>query len=276
MAPSAKALKLKLDELLRQFEQLDFGMRDGRVVTADEVRALQSDGMRAAESALAALGRAAAEKWIRDSLTHRVPKSINVARLRDFVATISELQLEPVPAAPVSVAMQQQIAQLQKLAASSPDRHVLNRRASPAQVRAREAELGVSLPDDLRALYEFADGFALFCDGSSADAQESPFRLLPLLELQYASDDDDPSEPIAQGGSTEDLIHHPQRVRVFDLGNGDYLSCLHTARLTIWIDEHVDGPTGIVARSLAVLLETALSSDRIDSLTGRWTRAFYA
>lgn len=124
-------------------------------------------------------------------------------------------------------------------------------------------------------LYRLCNGFALFRDDESGDQEHSPFRLLPLHELQtfrhaIGEDDEEPMK-IGRETSPDDLVDHPDRLRVFDLGNGDFLSCVCAPEVTVWIDDWREGPTGIVSRSVAEILSAALAPDCLDPATGCWT-----
>jgi hypothetical protein len=60
-------------------------------------------------------------------------------------------------------------------------------------------------------------------------------------------------------GSPE--LRDPGRLQVFDIGNGDYVSCVAHDERAVWIDDYSDGPEGALTDSLAELLEYVLSGD---------------
>jgi hypothetical protein len=161
------------------------------------------------------------------------------------------------------------------LAAAGGESHRISPPASSAMIREREREISIPLPAELRLLYRLCNGFSLFRREGSIDVDGSPFRLVPLHELQpYAftlGEEVPRRRRSARGQKLEDLIHDPARLQVFDVGNGDFVSCCAAPDATLWIDDYSDGPQRVLTDSLAELLDHALSKDRLDPETGQWT-----
>ncbi len=95
-------------------------------------------------------------------------------------------------------------------------------------------------------------------------------RSLNLEALKSAIPEGSRSPPVEvePAAEPEALIAHRDRLQAFDLGNGDYLSCVSGPGLSLWIDDWREGPTGIVARSVAELLKAGLSPDCLDPDSG--------
>lgn len=141
---------------------------------------------------------------------------------------------------------------LQALRGATSGSHVFAEPARPEDIESARSRLS-GFPSDLARLYRFADGFSLF------DVEgDSNFELLSLGELHTFRDvvDGDPA-PYDYA-----LLGDPDRLRVFAVGNGGYLSY---SELGVpggaWLDDDREGIQGVVARSIGGLILAAIESE---------------
>jgi len=298
MEPEAEKLRSALDKKLRKREtasvlleavgealkllvSLDHGMIDGAVVSKEKRERLTTDLRQLIASSFEGAARLDAPRsgrWLAGLPVYERPKTIDFTELERLLQASKSTAADPpaldLAAPEVPVALGKSMRALLDLSVVGGESHRISPPASAAMIRERERELSIHLPTELRLLYRLCNGFSLFREEGSIDVEGSPFRLVPLHELQpYAftiGEEVPKPKRRARVKSLEDLIHDPARLQVFDVGNGDFVSCCAAAGTTVWIDDYSDGPERVLTDSLAELLDHALSKDRIDPKTGKW------
>lgn len=267
-----------LSMLFDRLVQLDSGMIEGRVVSADRARAVYAEASEIATIAFAAFAAASpstAKAFLGDLPIYRRPQGLDLDALASTIGPAPRPEPLDLDRAVIEPALRDRLRALRTLVAAEPDRHLLHPPATTGEIDDREAELRVSLPPDLKTLYRLCDGFALFRRDGSHDRESSPFRLRPLAELgthRQATGDDRRPRKIRAGVAPARLAEHLDRLQVFDLGNGDFLSCVCTPALTVWVDDWREQPRAISCRSVEEILARALDPARLDPETGRWSR----
>jgi hypothetical protein len=303
MEPEAEKLRSALDKKLRKRETaavhleavgealellvgLDLGMIDGAVVSKQRKERLTTDLRQLVASSFEGAARLDAPRsgrWLAGLAIYKRPKTIDFTELERLLQASKSTAAAPpaldLAAPEVPVALGKAMRALLDLAAAGGESHRIYPPASAAMIREREREISIPLPDELRLLYRLCNGFSLFRQEGSIDIDGSPFRLVPLHELQpYAftlGEEVPKRKRNARGKKLEDLIHDPARLQVFDVGNGDFVSCCAAPDATLWIDDYSDGPERVLTDSLAELLDYALSKDRLDPETGQWTEGVW-
>lgn len=298
MDPALEKLTMALEKRLRKGEtasaflgslaeatelllNLDVGMIDGAMLSRERREALAaatSSFARQCFDKAVALDGPKTTRWLSGLAVYQKPKTIDFA---EWVRLARSAKSTAPPAAPIDVTspeipkpLSRMLQLLVRSSAENPESHRLNPPAAEATILEREEELGVALPSELRFLYRLCNGFSLFRREGSNDVDGSPFRLVPVHEVQpfaWATGDELPRKKRnARARRLEESINDPARLQVFDVGNGDFVSCCTHDGRTIWLDDYSDGPQKALTDSIAELLEYALSKDRIDPDTGQW------
>jgi len=247
--------------------QLDAGMINGQVVPSETRDTAYVDVLQLGREAFEGLASAnpkQAQEWLDGRPVWARPRGVDFTSWRSSIRVPAKVAPLDLDATPMHEDLRRQLKALTSLAQRDPARHLLHPPASMEEIHQRELELGVRLPEDLKLLYRLWNGFALFRREGSYDAEGSPFRLVPLYNLQTyreASGGDTGPQEIPPKTLAE-LLTDPDRLQVFDLGNGSFLSWSRaTDGQSVWIDDFREGPRGIVSSSVAEILKMAFSQD---------------
>ncbi len=256
-------------EWIERMCQLDEGMLDGRVLPRAEVDGLYSELV---ELTRAAFFRAAAADAIGAAVDRleQLPVYCRPKRcdLAEWVRTAEAARAQPLAPARTSDVLDPTVRALLAMVAAKPARHRLHAPASPDAIAQWEVEHRQKLPSDLAALYRVSDGFSLFLGDLQVDGVA--VRMVPLRELELHAHLVDEPRRRSRAKTDQARAGSNERLCVFDLGNGDFLSCLPSrSGRTLWIDDWHEVPSPLRFATVAEVLEHLMSPERIDA-QGRW------
>lgn len=257
---------------------LDEGMIEGRALPRAEVDVLYAELVDLTRAAFlrAAAGDAigAVVKTLGQLPIYRRPKRCDLA---EWARTAEAARAQPVAPAPASDVLDSAALEpkllgafraLITMVAADPARHQLHAPASLEAVAQWEVEHELKLPPDLAALYRVSDGFSLYLDDQQAEGVG--LRMVPLRELALYADLVDEPRRSSRAKTDRARAESNERLCVFDLGNGDFLSCLPLrSGRTLWIDDWHEVPSPLRFATVAEVLEHLTSPARIDP-QGRW------
>lgn len=276
-----------LDELTALFVGRELCMVHGRVVPRAHHAAIMASVCELGAHWLAiaaSMDLRKARRWLAVATpAGRVPRSVQVSSVSDEHAAIRQVSCEQWWSAALeqsspAIAASQPAARIDlddkrvSSALATALRGVLalpasdGERAAPVgddAIARRADQLGCEIPDDVAVLYRTCNGFSLF---------GGKFRFVALAELRTFADWSGDERPSRKRGtrSLAQMAEDPARLRVFDLGNGDFVSCASNARHgVVWIDDWREMPSPL-ACSLAQLLTFAIDPKR--RRTGAWQR----
>jgi hypothetical protein len=267
-----------IEAWLERMCHLDQGMVEGRVLPRAELDALYAELI---DVTRAAFLRAAAG----DAIGHVVaklgklpvygrPKRCDLAEWAAAAAAAPAPSAAPAAATAVldDPALDPRLARawraLVAMVAADPAHHRLDAPASRDALSQWEAEHRLTIPPDLCALYRLSDGFALHLGRRHADG--AAVRLVALRELRPFADAAGEPRRRSRAKTDATLAQSNERLLTFDLGNGDFVSCLplKTGR-TLWIDDWREQPSPLSFATVAEVLEHLLSPERLDE-HGTW------
>lgn len=272
--PPLKSMRV-IEAWLERLCHLDLGMLDGRVLPRPELDALYTE--------LAGIIRAA---FLRASEGDRLGHLVESLRKRPIYGQPARCDLAEwvaaaeaalaQPTAPLDLdqagldpALARAVRRLLDLAAADPELHRVHAPAPAEAIGQWEAEWKLAMPPDLRSLYQVTDGFSLYRGQSAVGIDGAEVRLVPLRELRPQAEI--VGEPRRKSRAKTDLAlaQSNERLCTFDLGNGDFISCLQpkTGR-TLWIDDGREEPAPLPFATVAEVLEHLLSPAR--TAHGAW------
>ena len=121
--------------------------------------------------------------------------------------------------------------------------HQIGEPASDQAIAAARDKFGATFTEEMATLYRSIDGFRLY----SKPAADSGFRCHRLDEL-FTARSRLSEWDYSVGGD-------PDRLFVFDVGNGSYISVTRLGVPTeVWLDDFREGVQGVVAKNLGALL----------------------
>jgi hypothetical protein len=259
---------------LAQMVSLDSGMVNGRAISATERDATYDRLLADTDATFIAFAQAhprRAAELARGIPVYDRPKRLDLGRWIEFATKVKQPPGERIALAEVPDELGEQLLGLDRFSAAHPGQLVMEPPAGREELEEAETHLGVTLTLELRALYRWCNGFSW---RYTADSDGEPLRFLPIHTVQRACDLVD--EPPRRGRlktlpkATTKILEHPNRLTIFDLLDGSFVSLLCADDGTqALIDDDREGATTISREPLARFIAHLLDPGRVEA-DGRW------